>query len=80
MAESTETRPIDGDPYLAFIINSGSETDRNPVLSVLVEAKDIALGGLNFLRQHPVGSLEVGGALAAAGLLKSFQKHPHPAH
>lgn len=41
--------------------------EQGPVAKILFDAKDIVLGGLAELREHPVGSLEVGGAIAAAG-------------
>jgi hypothetical protein len=42
--------------------------ERNLAQTLAFEARDIALGGLEMLRRHPVGSLEVGGALAATGI------------
>ena len=38
-----------------------------PATPIWVEAKDIALGGLEKLRNSPVGSIEVGSAIAATG-------------
>lgn len=42
--------------------------ERGPVRTVLFEAQNIVMGGIDLLRQHPVGSIEVGGAIAASGV------------
>lgn len=64
---NSETEPqIMDDLYLAARLPEAGH--RGPVMALAVDMKDIALGGLDLLRKHPVGSIEVGGAIAASGL------------
>ncbi|HEX5447764.1 MAG TPA: hypothetical protein VFW90_01020 [Candidatus Saccharimonadales bacterium] len=50
------------------------------VRSVIFEAKDIVLGGFNYAREHPIGSIEVGGALAATGVAMAAVIAPRLRH
>ncbi len=71
------------DLELANRLRQDKRSERGPVMSVLFEAKDIALGGLNGLRQHPTESLEIAAAGVAAGLaaaLAGRHHRPRPAH
>ena len=54
--------------------------ERSAVQTVAVEARDIALGGLEMLRRHPIGSIELGGALAATGLAVGVLVSPRLRH
>lgn len=54
-----------GDPYLAKRIK---EESAGPVGRLILDAEEIVMGGIDLLRNHPVGSIEVGGALAATGV------------
>ena len=55
------------DLTLAARLKKATGAERNPVRTVLFEARDIAMGGIDLLRRHPAGSIEVGASLAAVG-------------
>lgn len=56
------------------------QTEQNMVKKVLFDAKDVVLGGFNLLREHPLGSIEVGSAIAAAGAVAGALVVPRLRH
>jgi hypothetical protein len=62
-------------------LSESPSAERNGVKTVLFDAKDIILGGIGYLREHPVGSIEVGSAIAASGVvLGAVAFRPRHAH
>lgn len=59
--------PVDDDDSLVTRLRNATEAHRGLVGTLVFEAKDILMGGLDKLRQSPVGSLELGGALIVSG-------------
>lgn len=64
--ESDPQEELFDDLYLAQRLPAPAE--RGPARTVLFEARDIVMGGIDLLRNHPVGSIEVGAGLAATGV------------
>ena len=56
-----------GDPGLIKRIQEET-AEPGPVGRFIFDAKEIVMGGIDLLRDHPVGSIEVGGAIAATGI------------
>jgi hypothetical protein len=56
-----------GDPGLALRVQEES-AEQNVIGRMVFDAKEIVMGGIDLLRKHPVGSIEVGGAIAATGV------------
>ncbi len=66
--ESDPQEELFDDLYLAQLLPAPVSAERGPVRTVLFEARDIVMGGIDLLRNHPVGSIEVGASLAATGV------------
>ena len=81
--KSSETNyftEINDDINLPERYKQATTINRGPALKFMVEAKDFVIDALSGLREHPVGSLEIGAAFAVTGLAASRALPHRPAH